>query len=182
MKDKQIRTIASLGLFIGAIFGMIGSIVPSPILRGLAWCIDGVGLVLGTSILAVYFLRKGKDILASGFLIFTIGQGFILASGGFDLNANLPVFATGTALWATALALISFQNQCPKLFRVTGILAAILFLFTAIRVFMGEGINALAEPLPFYAYPFFALTLFGWGGTLLRNKYANESTAEPEVG
>jgi hypothetical protein len=67
-----------------------------------------------------------------------------------------PTFAAGTALWATALLLISV----PKLFimpiRILGVLSAVLFIITAARIFWGEALQ------PTYAYPVLVATFIGW--------------------
>ena len=171
MNEKLTKTIAAVGLFIGGIFGMIGSFVSSSSFRGFAWGVDGVALIVASTLLTVYYLRKGYDTLAAGFLIFAIGEGLILSGNGADLNENVSSFGAGTSLWAASLALISFQNVFPKLIRLTGFIAAALFSVVSVQIFTGSSINALTDPLPFYAYPFFAATIFGWGWILLR-KYA----------
>jgi len=51
--------------------------------------------------------------------------------------------------------------------RCTGIITAGLFGFVAFSIFSGHPLNALAKPLPFFAYPFYAATLTGWAWTLL---------------
>ena len=152
---------------------MVGSFVTSPSMRGLAWGIDGIGLVLATALLTTYYFRKGSDSTAAGFLIFAIGQGLILSSSGDNLDAGITTFGAGTALWATALIVISFQKTYPLLIRCSGLIAAILFSITAIKIFTGDTVNALSKPLPFYAYPLFVITIFGWAWTLLRS--LNES-------
>jgi hypothetical protein len=45
--DRVTKILSSAGLAVGAIFGLAGSFAPSPSLRGLAWGIDGLGLVMG---------------------------------------------------------------------------------------------------------------------------------------
>ena len=152
---------------------MVGSFVTSPSMRGLAWGIDGVSLVLATALLTIYYFRNGSDSTAAGFLIFAIGQGLILSSSGDNLDASITSFGAGTALWATALIVISFQKTYPLLIRCSGLIAAILFSITAIKIFTGDIVNALSKPLPFYAYPLFVITIFGWAWTLLRS--LNES-------
>ena len=149
---------------------MIGSFVTSPSMRGLAWGIDGVGLVLATALLTIYYFRKGSDWTATGFLIFAIGQGLILSSSGDNLDASITSFGAGTALWATALIVISSQKTYPFFIRCSGIIAAILFAITAVKIFAGDTVNALSKPLPFYAYPVFVITIFGWAWTLLRSR------------
>jgi len=170
MNEKLTKTIAAIGLFTGGIFGIIGSFVSSASFRGLAWGVDGVALILASALLNVHNFRKGFDTLAAGFLIFAIGESLILSCNAADLNENISSFGAGTSLWAASLALISFQNVFPKLVRFTGFITAVLFLVVSIQIFTGGSINALTEPLPFYAYPFFAATLFGWGWILLKAK------------
>jgi uncharacterized membrane protein YeaQ/YmgE (transglycosylase-associated protein family) len=46
MNEKLTRRIAPLGLLLGAILGMVGSFVPSASVRGLAWGIDGAGIIV----------------------------------------------------------------------------------------------------------------------------------------
>jgi hypothetical protein len=43
-----------------------------------------------------------------------------------------------------------------------------LFAVTAILIFAGGSLTPLTKPLPFYAFPFLALTLFGWAWMHLR--------------
>ena len=168
MNIKLTRAIASVGLFIGGIFGMVGSFVSSASFRGLAWGLDGVGLILASALLTIYFFRKGYDTLAAGFLIFIVGEALILSCNAIDLDENVSSFGTGTSLWAASLAVISFQNVFPIVVRLTGFIAAVLFSIVSVQIFTGSNVNALTEPLPFYAYPFFAATIFGWGWMLLR--------------
>lgn len=170
MNERTTQITASTGLFIGGAFGMVGSFVSSAPLRSLAWCIDGVGLILAGALLTIYYLRKGLDMTASGFLVFTIGEGFILASSGINLNEHVTLFAAGTSLWAASLCLISLQKTYPVFIRCTGLIAAVLFSVTSVLIFTGRPVNALTEPLPFFAYPIFVITIFGWAWTLLRKR------------
>jgi len=168
MNEKQTKTIAAIGLFTGGIFGITGSFVSSASFRGLAWGLDGVGLIVASALLTVYYFRKGYDTLAAGFLIFAIGEGLILSSNAADLSDNLSSFAAGASLWAASLIVISFKNIFPKLIRFTGFIAALLFIVVSVQIFSGAGVTGLTKPFPFYAYPFFAATLFGWGWVLIR--------------
>jgi hypothetical protein len=168
MNEKLIKVTASTGLLIGGILGMVGSFLPSASLRSLAWSLDGLGLIIAGALLVVYYLRKGHDGTAAGFLVFTIGEALILSSSGVDLDANVTLFGAGAGLWAASLALISFQKVFPIVVRSTGFIAAALFITVSIQIFTGHHINALTKPLPFYAYPFFAATIFGWAWKLIR--------------
>ena len=168
MDERLTKITVSIGLFVGGVFGMVGSFVPSPSLRSLAWGIDGVGLILATSILTIYYFRRGLDITAAGFLIFAIGESLILSSSGIRLNEDVSSFGAGCSLWATSLFVISSQKTYPVLIRCTGFLAAVLFSVVAVQIFMDYPLDALTKPLPFFAYPIFVITIFGWIWTLLR--------------
>jgi hypothetical protein len=170
MNEKIAKAIASVGLFIGGIFGMIGSFVSSASLRGLAWGLDGIGLIVASTMLTIYFFRKGKDTLAAGYLNFANGEGLILSCDAVDLNADVSAFGAGSSLWAASIALISIENFFPKLVRLSGFITAVLFSVVSVQIFTSSSVNALSKPLPFYAYPFFAATIFGWAWMLLRTK------------
>ncbi|TMJ34760.1 MAG: hypothetical protein E6G89_19975 [Alphaproteobacteria bacterium] len=83
-------------------------------------------------------------------------------------SASVPSFGAGVALWAVALLLISIPKQFPIWVRGFGIVAAILFLITAARIFSGEQVLPTASPLPSFAYPFLVITFAGWIWMLLR--------------
>ena len=57
MYDQRLSVLASIGLAVGGILGMAGTFAPSAALRGLAWGIDGVALVMAGAILTVVFYR-----------------------------------------------------------------------------------------------------------------------------
>ncbi|HEX5652894.1 MAG TPA: hypothetical protein VFX58_07465 [Chitinophagaceae bacterium] len=173
MKERTTKITASIGLFIGGLFGMVGSFVTSPSTRALAWLIDGVSLIVAGSLLSVYYFRKGLDSTAAGFLVFAIGEGFILSSSGMNLEENVTSFGAGTGLWAASLFLISVQKTYPLIIRITGLIAALLFSIVSVQIFTGQPLNALSKPLPFYAYPPFVITIFGWAWTLLRSPSNN---------
>lgn len=169
MQERSTIITASVGLILGSVLGIAGTFAPTTELRGLAWGIDGVGLVVASSLLAMYYFRRGSDLTASGFLIFAIGQGFILSSGAI-LEENHTSFAAGTSLWAASLLVISSQRTFPLIIRLTGLIAAILFAIVSVMIFKGDPVNALTKPFPFYAYPVFVITIFGWAFTLLKQR------------
>ena len=147
---------------------MAGTFAPSASLRGLAWGIDGVGLVMASALLTVGFYRRGQDLVASGFLVFAVGEGIILSGAAMDLAASVPSFGAGTGMWAVALALISVPRAFPLLVRILGLVASVMFAATAGQIFAGVQILPTSSPMPFYAYPVFVATFVGWIWTLLR--------------
>ena len=159
---------------IGAVFGMAGSFTPSAALRGVAWGIDGVALIVASAVLAVHYFRQDQDQLAAGFLVFLAGETLIVAGSAMDLAASAPLFAAGAGLWAAALALVSTSPVMPLSLRATGAISAILFAVTAARIFAGARLTPLSRPLPFFAYPLFAITLFGWAWVQIRPRSTQE--------
>lgn len=168
MSDKGLRVLASVGLAVGGVFGMAGTFAPSAFLRGLAWGIDGVGLVMAGALLTLAFYRKGQDLVASGFLVFAVAEGLILSGAAMDLAASVPSFGAGTSLWALALVLISIPRVFPLPVRLLGFFASVLFGVTAVQIFAGFQVMPTTAPLPLYAYPVLVATLVGWIWTLVK--------------
>jgi hypothetical protein len=145
--SSPLDRIATVGLLVGAIFGLAGTLVRSPTLQASLWAIDAVGLVVATSLLALKFFRAGEDIVAGGFLVFAIGEGVLLSGTAAGPSGSVPALAAGMALWAAALV---------------GGIAAVLFAATAARLYAGEALLPTSAPLPFFGYPFLVATLLGW--------------------
>ncbi|HVP48728.1 MAG TPA: hypothetical protein VMT32_19170 [Bryobacteraceae bacterium] len=165
-----LNIVASVGLALGAVFGMAGTMVAQPNLRNTSWGIDSAGLVMAASLLALKFFRKGNDIVGAGFLVFAIGEGVMLSGTAAGLAGSVPAFAAGTLLWATAMGLISIPPVFPMWVRLAGIASLILFAIVALRIFWGEALSPIASPLPYFAYPFLVLTFLGWIWTLLSER------------
>jgi hypothetical protein len=167
--QSKINVIAAVGLALGGALGMTGAIATQQNVQGILWAIDGAGLVMAASLLAIKYFRTGNDVVAGGFLVFAIGEGLILLSApAAGLTGSITAFAAGTALWGTALLLVSI----PKLFavpiRILGIVSAGLFILTSARIFWGEQLLPTSAPLPTYAYPLLVATFVGWIWTLWR--------------
>ena len=166
----RVNTIASIGLALGGVFGMIGTLVPQANVRNISWAIDSIGLIIATSLLSLKYFRKGSDFAAAGFLIFAIGESVMLSGTSGTLESSVPAFAAGTACWAAAMALVGAAGEFAAWVRIVGIIAAALFAITSVSIFWGEPLTPLASPLPFFAYPFLVLTFAGWIWSLLREK------------
>ena len=160
--DSQLRLIAAIGLVAGAVLGIAGTFAPSASLRGLAWGVDGTALVVASALLAVHHVRRGNVLASAGFLVFVAGETLVLSGAAMSLEASTPSFAAGAGLWAASLALVGASDIMPVWVRLVGSIGALLFAVVAVRIFMGVALTPLSEPLPFFAYPFLAATLFGW--------------------
>jgi hypothetical protein len=175
---KSIRTVASLGLALGGLLGLAGTFAPSDSLRGLAWGIDGLGLVMASALLTVAFFRAGHDLVASGFLVFAVGQGLVVSGAAMDLPRSVPSFGAGAGLWAVGLLLISTPRTLPAAARVLGVLTALLFVVTSLRIFAGELLLPTSSPMPFFVYPVFVATLGSWIWTLLTDRITATESAD----
>lgn len=166
----RLNILAALGLALGAVFGLAGTVVEPAALRSVLWSIDGAGLVMATCLLALKYFRRANDLVASGFLVFAIGEGVIMSGAAATPSESLPSFAAGAALWATALLLVSVPREFAVPVRGVGMASAVLFAATALLILSGAAISPVSSPLPLYAYPFLVLTILGWIWTLLRDK------------
>ena len=160
--QKPLKVVVLVGLVLGAVLGMAGTLVSSSVLRAELWAIDSTALIVSTVVLALYFFRDGCDGVAAGFLVYAIGEAVMLGGTANTLEASIPAFAAGTALWAAGLALTSWAPVMPIWSRLAGGVAAILFGFTSLRIFAGALLTPLTKPLPYFAYPFLVLTFAGW--------------------
>src|SRR5215216_5840282 len=120
--------IAAVGLALGGTLGLVGAMVPQQNLQAMLWAIDSAGLVMAAALLAVKYLRAGNDVVAGGFLVFAIGEGVLLSGTAAGPAGSVPAFAAGTALWATALLLISIPKLFAAPIRILGIVSAIAFI------------------------------------------------------
>ena len=136
--------------------------MPSAPMRGLAWGLDGVSLVVASALLAAHFFRLGHNLPAAGFLVFVAGETLVLSVSAMDLAVSSPSFGAGAGLWAAALTLISSAKVYGKIVRGLGFVASILLAAVAVQIFAGRQLTPLSTPLPFFAYPFLAATLVGW--------------------
>jgi len=168
MHETQRQLAAPCGLVVGALFGVAGTFASSASLRGLLWGIDGVALVVAGALLTVYHLNRANNLVASGFLVFLAGQTLVLATAAMPLDSSGPVFASGIALWAASLVLVSLPGVMPLWVRVVAVIAAMLFSVVSVQIFLGQPLDALSRPLPFLAYPLLAATLLGWAWTHYR--------------
>jgi hypothetical protein len=167
------NTIAAVGLAVGGVFGLVGTVVTQSNLRAVSWGLDSVGLIVATALLTLKYFRAGKDTVSAGFLVFAIGEAVMLSGTAGTLEGSVPAFAAGTALWSAALLLTSVPKEFTLWIRLAGSLGAILFAITAVRIFWGEHILPTSSPLPFFAYPTLVLTFAGWIWTLLKGDRQN---------
>lgn len=162
------NVLAAIGLVVGGVLGMAGTMVTQQNVRAISWGIDGTALVIATCLLAVRYFRKGNDCVASGFLVFAIGEGVMLGGTAGSLEASVPSFAAGTALWAAGLLLTGIPKEFALWTRTASVIAGTLFAIVSMKIFGGQLLLPVAKPLPYFAYPFLVLSFAGWIWSLLK--------------
>lgn len=172
MSRKRLGLFAAASLVVGGVLGMVGSFSPSTV-RGIAWGLDGTALVVGAALLAVHHIKLGHEQLATGFLVFAAGQTLVVSGSAMELAASSPSFGAGAGLWAAGLALVSASSAMPAFVRITGAIASVMFAVAALQIYGGTELTPLSKPLPFSAYPFLVLTLFGWAWVHYRSMSRN---------
>lgn len=176
--SRNLRILAVLGLVAGGVLGMAGSMVPGDHLRAICWAIDGTGVIVATSILACTYIRSGRMEIGVGFLVYAIGESVMLAGTAMSLEASVPAFAAGTALWSAGLTLTSVPREFPLWTRLAGFVGAVLFGIVSLVIFAGKPLTPIARPLPFFAYPFLVLTFIGWIVAIAKMKESDQRRSE----
>ncbi|WP_292569488.1 hypothetical protein [Mesorhizobium sp.] len=161
-------TVAAIGLAIGGALGMAGTFIASDALRETLWTIDGVGIVVAAALFTMKYQRLRNDIVAAGFLTFLAGESLLLAGNAAGLQASVPSYAGGIALWAAGLVMVSAQATFGLWMRLTGLIAAALFTVSVLMILWGAPLLPTSAPLPALGYPFLVLTFIGWIWTLLK--------------
>ena len=164
----SVKAIVLAGLALGAALGMAGTFVTADNLRAVLWAVDGTALVAATALMALWQFGKGNEVVAAGFVVYAIGEAVMLGGTSMALEASVPAFAAGTALWSAGLLMTSLPRGFAVWGRATGCIAAVLFASVSLRIFWGETVTPIARPLPYFAYPFLVLTFAGWALGVVR--------------
>jgi hypothetical protein len=92
----------------------------------------------------------------------------MLAGTATSLEASVPAFAAGTALWSAGLAMTSAPREFAIWCRLAGLVGAVLFGIVSLTIFSGKPLTPIARPLPTFAYPFLVVTFAGWIWAILK--------------
>jgi hypothetical protein len=167
-KQSKLDLIAAIGLGTGGAFGLAGTFVGQAAIRQELWGVDAIGLIVATALLALKYFRRGDECVAAGFLVFTVGESLLLSNTAAGLEASVPSFGAGIALWSASLLMTCLPGTFATWCRLTGIVAAVLFAISASRIFWGEQLLPTSAPFPSLGYPFLVLTFVGWILRLIR--------------
>ena len=153
------RAIIVGGLVVGVVLGMAGNIPQEGWLQTLLYAVSSIGLVVASALLVLREARRGGDLVAAGFAIFTIAEIIIWAGGGPNAPGGEAAFAAAVLFYAPALLLISVPPRFPFWARAAGALAALPFGIHAMVYLLGEN---PAEILQIAGYLLLSLAVIGW--------------------
>ncbi|AZO51978.1 MAG: hypothetical protein EOS54_25670 [Mesorhizobium sp.] len=91
-----------------------------------------------------------------------------MAGNAAGLQASVPSYVGGIALWAAGLVMVSAPATFALWTRLAGLVAALLFTVSALMILWGAPLLPTSAPLPAIGYPFLVLTFIGWIWTLLK--------------
>ncbi|RVD22572.1 hypothetical protein EN738_17705 [Mesorhizobium sp. M4B.F.Ca.ET.017.02.2.1] len=91
-----------------------------------------------------------------------------MAGNAAGLQASVPSYVGGIALWAAGLVMVSAQATFALWVRLAGLVAALLFTVSALMILWGAPLLPTSAPWPAAGYPFLVLTFIGWIWTLLK--------------
>ena len=165
--NRTTNMLAASGLAVGAVFGMSGSFFADPTVQAALYEISSVGLTAACALLTVKYLREGKDHVATGFLLFAIGEAVMSMGSAMGQVGGQPSFAAGMALYVPAFLFISIPKVYPTWCRLAAIAATIPFCIAAATIYLG-GQMLSTSPIPGAGYGLLTLAIIGWIVTLVR--------------
>ncbi|MCB0792443.1 MAG: hypothetical protein H6595_04770 [Flavobacteriales bacterium] len=163
----RLDLLAAAGLATGALFGVGGSLMHTPVWREFLYEISSVGLVVGAALLTVRYLMAGDAAAAAGFLVLAIGEAVMSGGTVAEPGAARASFGAGMALYVPALVLVGLSRSFPLWVRIVGVLAGAPFLLAAAKIFL-DGPVFSTDALPGAGYGLLTLTIVGWIATILR--------------
>jgi hypothetical protein len=164
------RVIIASGLLVGVVLGMAGNIPQEGWLQTLLYAVSSVGLTAATALLILREARRGDDLVAAGFAIFTIAEIIIWVGGGPTGPGGEAPFAAATLFYAPALLLISVSLRFAFWARAAGALAAVPFGVHAVVYLLGGNPS---EGLQITGYLLLSVAVIGWAVDVSRSTRAS---------
>jgi hypothetical protein len=165
------RTTIVGGLLVGVVLGMAGNVPQEGWLQNLLYAVSSIGLVVASALLVLREARRGADLVAAGFAIFTVAEIIVWVSGGPTGPGGDAPFAAATLFYAPALLLISVPLRFAFWARAAGALAAVPFGIHAVVFLLGGNPS---EVLQIAGYLLLSVAVIGWAVDVVRStRHAN---------
>ncbi len=157
------------GLLLGVVLGMGGNAFQEGWLQTLLYAMSSVGLTAATALLILREVRRGDDLVAAGFAIFTVAEIIVWVGGGPAGPGGEAPFAAATLFYVPALLLISVPLRFAFWARAAGALAALPFgIHAMVYLFGGNP----AETLQIAGYLMLSVAVIGWVVDIVRSTRA----------
>ena len=157
----MVRHVTAACLAVGALFGLLGSLLaPGPPQNG-SWEISSLGLIVGAGLLAGRLARNGQDSVAAGFALLAVAEAIMSSGTAAPPPTAIATFGAGVALYVPALILVSLPPVFPIWSRGAGMLAAVPFAAEAVLVFANRA-EPPTGPLPSAGYTLMTVAVVGW--------------------
>lgn len=179
MNTKR-NVLAAIGLGIGVVFGMSGLAFDNPRTQLIFWVISGVGFTTGLALMAIKYLKQGKDLAATGFLLFSIAECISTLTAAAEKATSDATFAGCMLFYTVGFLFICLPNRYAIWIRFTGIISASLFLVAACRFYLGYGISP-NDTLPGLAYGLLTTTILGFIWDLRKESEGNSVTMDEMI-
>ena len=160
------RVIIVGGLLVGVVLGMAGNVPQEGWLQTLLYAVSSVGLTAATALLILREARRGNDLVAAGFAIFTIAEIIVWVGGGPTGPGGEAPFAAAVLFYVPALLLISVPPRFAFWTRAAGALAALPFGIHAVVFLLGGN---PAEVLQIAGYLLLSVAVIGWAVDVVRS-------------
>lgn len=162
---SQTRALTAASLAVGAALGFGGNFLPGTA-QTVAQGISSVGLVVGSALLALSFLRRGRDAVAAGFLVLTVAE-IALVNNGREGEIAVTGFAASVLFYAPALLLVSLPPAFPVWSRVAGALSGVAWAIYGGLFLLGSS-PPPDGPVAIAGYTLLTVALVGWVVATLR--------------
>jgi hypothetical protein len=158
--------VTAASLAVGAALGFGGNFLGPGTPQTVAHGISSIGLVVGSALLALSFLRRGRDAVAAGFLVLAVAE-LALGNNGREGDIALTGFAASVLFYAPALLLISLPPAFPLWTRVAGALSGVAWAVYGGLFLLGSP-PPPDGPVAGAGYALLTVALIGWIMATLR--------------
>ena len=166
-EDKYLNTIAAV-LFISAIvFNNIGAVVNAGRIQNISWEIGSLSAVGGYAVMAGKLIRERRDLIATGFNILVVAEGFSIASVAIPDRLDAAPFGACLALYIPGFLIIGFFSHFKWWTRWACVLLCIPFGIAAFNILNGNKIE-YTSVLQTIGYSLQTIALIGWTIELLK--------------
>ena len=174
-EDKYLSRISAI-LFIFAIcFNFIGAMVSRGHSQNVCWEIGSLCAVGGYATMAGRLAREEHDLIAAGFNILLVAEGFAIASVADPNRLDAATFGACMALYVPGYLIIGLFSHFKWWVRLTCVLLCIPFGIEAFIIINGSKISF--EPLIHgIGYTLQMIAFIGWIIELLKHRSKNNQT------